>query len=113
MIELDCTPDWNFPNHNPNPEDVGFLAAIHRATVEAHADLGIGIDGDGDRIGVVDDQGHEIFSDKLGLLMARWMSPQVPGRAVVIDVKSTGLFYRDELLQANRNEVVTWKTGHS
>mgnify|MGYP000349544249 CR=1 FL=1 len=47
------------------------------------------IDGDGDRIGIVDDQGREIFSDILGLLLARWICPQNPGRAVVIDVKST------------------------
>ncbi len=113
VIEQDCTPDWNFSKHNPNPEDIKFLHSISRTTVEAGADLGIGIDGDGDRIGVVDDQGHEIFSDKLGLLLARWMAPRVPGRAVVIDVKSTGLFYCDPVLQAAGTPVVTWKTGHS
>jgi phosphomannomutase/phosphoglucomutase len=113
VIEQDCTPDWNFSNHNPNPEDIKFLHAISHATVEAHAGLGIGIDGDGDRIGVVDDQGNEIFSDKLGLLLARWMAPQVPHRALVIDVKSTGLFYCDPILQAANTAVVTWKTGHS
>ena len=112
VIEQDCTPDWNFSNHNPNPEDIKFLHAISHSTVEARADLGIGIDGDGDRIGVVDDQGNEIFSDKLGLLLARWMAPQVPHRALVIDVKSTGLFYCDPILQAAETPVVTWKTGH-
>jgi phosphomannomutase/phosphoglucomutase len=113
VIEQDCTPDWNFGKHNPNPEDIKFLHAISHATVEAGADLGIGIDGDGDRIGVVDDQGNEIFSDKLGLLLARWMAPQVPKRALVIDVKSTGLFYSDPILQSAQTPVVTWKTGHS
>ena len=113
VFELDCTPDWDFKNHNPNPEDLRFLKAIHNATLAARADLGIGIDGDGDRIGVVDDEGEEIFSDKLGLLLARWMAPQAPGRAVVIDVKSTGLFYCDPILQAAKTQVVTWKTGHS
>ncbi len=113
VIEQDCTPDWTFGKHNPNPEDIKFLHAISAATVEAKADLGIGIDGDGDRIGVVDDRGHEIFSDKLGLLLARWMAPHVPGRSVVIDVKSTGLFYCDPILQQHKIPVVTWKTGHS
>jgi len=113
VVELDCTPDWTFSKHNPNPEDLKFLHSISEATKEAKADLGIGIDGDGDRLGVVDDKGREIFSDKLGLLMARWICKDHPNRAVVIDVKSTGLFYDDETLRAAKTKVVTWKTGHS
>ncbi len=113
VIQVDCTPDWTFPNHNPNPEDLAFLHGISHAVVQAGADIGIGIDGDGDRIGVVDDRGREVFSDKLGLLLARWLSQQEPGRSIVIDVKSTGLFYDDPVLKANRTAIVTWKTGHS
>ncbi len=113
VVELDCTADWNFSRHNPNPEDVAFLHSISARTVEEHADLGIGIDGDGDRIGVVDDRGEEIFSDKLGLLLARWLCPQHPGRSLVIDVKSTGLYYDDPVLKAAGASVITWKTGHS
>ncbi|MEO8097565.1 MAG: phosphomannomutase/phosphoglucomutase [Acidobacteriota bacterium] len=113
VIELDCTPDWDFKRYNPNPEDVAFLHNISDATKSHGADLGIGIDGDGDRIGIVDDLGREIYSDKLGLLLARWICPQNPGRAVVIDVKSTGLFYDDPLLKQSKTEVITWKTGHS
>ena len=113
VIELDCTADWTFPHYNPNPEDLVFLHSISAATTSNKADLGIGIDGDGDRIGVVDDRGEEVYSDKLGLLIARWICPQDPGRSVVIDVKSTGLFYDDPILQKSRAQVVTWKTGHS
>lgn len=113
IIELDCTADWNFPRYNPNPEDMVFLHAIRDATLANKADLGIGIDGDGDRIGVVDDRGDEVFSDKLGLLIARWVCPLNPGRSVVIDVKSTGLFHDDPILRASGSQVVTWKTGHS
>ncbi len=113
VIEVDCTADWDFKRYNPNPEDVHFLHNICDATKSNGADLGIGIDGDGDRIGIVDDKGREIFSDILGLLLARWICPQNPGRAVVIDVKSTGLFFDDPILKASGTQVITWKTGHS
>jgi phosphomannomutase/phosphoglucomutase len=62
---------------------------------------------------VVDDKGHEVFSDKLGLLIARWICPKFPNRSIVIDVKSTGLFYDDPILKKHNNGVITWKTGHS
>lgn len=113
VVELDCEADWDFPKHNPNPEDVSFLKSISEATLANRAEVGIGIDGDGDRIGVVDDTGEEVFSDKLGLLIARWVCPKFPSRSIVIDVKSTGLFYDDPILKKNECNVITWKTGHS
>lgn len=113
LVELHCDGDWDFPNCNPNPEDLSFLHMIEKVARENNADIGIGIDGDGDRIGAVDDKGREIFSDKLGLLLARWISNDHPGRSVVIDVKSTGLYYDDATLTKNKMAVVTWKTGHS
>jgi phosphomannomutase/phosphoglucomutase len=113
VIELHCEGNWDFPNHNPNPEDVVFLKSISESTRANGADIGIGIDGDGDRIGVVDDKGREVFSDKLGLLVARWICPQFPNRSIVIDVKSTGLFYDDPILKKHNCSVITWKTGHS
>ena len=97
----------------PIPEDVAFLKSISEATLAHGADVGIGIDGDGDRIGVVDDKGHEVFSDKLGLLIARCICPKFPNRSIVIDVKSTGLFYDDPILKKHNCGVITWKTGHS
>jgi phosphomannomutase / phosphoglucomutase len=113
IVELHCEADWEFPHHNPNPEDVAFLKSISEATLANDADVGIGIDGDGDRIGVVDDKGHEVFSDKLGLLIARHICPKFPNRSIVIDVKSTGLFYDDPILKKHNCGVITWKTGHS
>ena len=98
MVEVDCTADWDFKRHNPNPENLKFLHSMQQAVQESGAALGIGIDGDGDRIGIIDDQGREIFSDKMGLLLARWICPRFPGRSVVVDVKSTGLFFRDPVL---------------
>ena len=113
VVQLDCGPDWTFPRFNPNPEDVKFLHEISRVTLENGAAIGIGIDGDGDRIGVVDDRGEEIYSDKLGLLLARWIARRHPGRKVVTDVKSTGLFADDPVLRDQGYESVLWKTGHS
>ncbi len=113
VVELDCTPDWDFKKHNPNPEDLSFLHAMSHTVIEQKAAIGIGIDGDGDRIGVVDDKGREIFSDKLGLLLARWIAPKNQGRSVVMDVKGTGLFYTDPILRESGAKVVMWKTGHS
>ncbi|HOE65948.1 MAG TPA: phosphomannomutase/phosphoglucomutase [Candidatus Hydrogenedentes bacterium] len=113
VVELDCTPDWEFKRHNPNPEDLSFLHDISRVTKENGADLGIGIDGDGDRVGVVDGLGREVFSDKLGLLIARWICQDHPGRSIVMDVKSTGLFHDDAVLRATNTTPVLWKTGHS
>jgi phosphomannomutase/phosphoglucomutase len=113
VIRLHCEANWEFPNHNPNPEDVAFLKSISESTRANNADIGIGIDGDGDRIGVVDEKGREVFSDKLGLLIARWICPRFPNRSIVIDVKSTGLFYDDPVLKKHNCGVITWKTGHS
>ncbi|HSR67461.1 MAG TPA: phosphomannomutase/phosphoglucomutase [Acidobacteriota bacterium] len=113
VVRLDCEADWTFPRFNPNPEDVKFLHEISRVTMQEKADIGIGIDGDGDRIGVVDEKGEEIYSDKLGLLLARWMSEKYPNRIVVTDVKSTGLFSNDPVLNSNGYQSVLWKTGHS
>jgi len=113
VVEVDCDLDWNFPHHNPNPEDISFLHSIGEATREHHARIGVGIDGDGDRIGIVDDAGNEVFSDRVALLLARWIGRQTPGRTVVIDVKSTGLFFTDPVLRQTNTNVVMVKTGHS
>ena len=77
------------------------------------ADLALGFDGDGDRCGVVDDEGEEIFADKIGLMLARDLSALHPNATFVVDVKSTGLYKTDEVLKANGSTTVYWKTGHS
>ncbi|MFC1493257.1 phosphomannomutase/phosphoglucomutase, partial [candidate division KSB1 bacterium] len=101
VIEQHVEPDWDFPNFNPNPEDISFLKDIGQKVRDVNADLGIGIDGDGDRLGVVDENGEEIFSDKIGLLVARDIAPKHPGSKFIIDVKSTGLFKVDEIISSN------------
>ncbi len=113
VVEMDCTLDNTFPNYNPNPEDMEMVNAMAAAVAKHGADVCFGFDGDGDRCGVVDSQGHVIFSDKIGLLLARDMSKLVPNAQFVVDVKSTGLYAIDEVLKANGASVDYWKTGHS
>ena len=113
VIELDCNLDWSFPKYNPNPEDLEMLHAIAKAVKDNKADIGFGFDGDGDRCGVIDEQGNEIFSDKIGLLIARNLSGKHKDSKFVVDVKSTGLFKNDKILKQNRCETIYWKTGHS
>jgi len=113
VIEMDCDLDWTFPRYNPNPEDVEMLHDMARRVREHGADLAFGFDGDGDRCGVVDDTGEEIFADKIGLMLARDLAPLYPGAKFVVDVKSTGLFATDPILAANGASTVYWKTGHS
>lgn len=113
VIELDCELDWTFPKYNPNPEDLEMLHAISKAVKENNADIGFGFDGDGDRVGVIDDKGNEIFSDKIGLLIARNLSKDHKNSKFIVDVKSTGLYSNDKILKENKCETIYWKTGHS
>ena len=113
IIELDCNLDWNFPKYNPNPEDLEMLHAIAKAVKDNNADIGFGFDGDGDRVGVIDNDGNEIFSDKIGLLIARNLSSKHKNSKFIVDVKSTGLYSKDKVLIENNCETIYWKTGHS
>jgi phosphomannomutase/phosphoglucomutase len=113
VVELDCTLDYTFPRYNPNPEDHAMLQAMAQAVKDSGAELALGFDGDGDRCGVVDDSGEEIFADKVGLLLARDLSATRPGATFVVDVKSTGLYAVDPVLKAHGAKVDYYKTGHS
>ena len=113
VIELDCNLDYNFPKYNPNPEDLKMLQAISKTVKKNDADIGFGFDGDGDRVGVIDNKGNEIFSDKVGLLIARNLAPFHKKKKFVVDVKSTGLFKKDKILLQNECKTIYWKTGHS
>ncbi|MFT4953791.1 MAG: phosphomannomutase/phosphoglucomutase [Brevundimonas sp.] len=113
VIEMDCELDWTFPRYNPNPEDQAMLAEMSRRVMETRADLAVGFDGDGDRCGVVDDTGQEIFADKIGLMLARDLSALHENATFVVDVKSTGLYKTDPVLAENGATTVYWKTGHS
>jgi len=113
VIELDCKLDYTFPKYNPNPEDLKMLKAISKSVKDNNADIGFGFDGDGDRVGVIDNNGNEIFSDKVGLLLARNLAPKHKNEKFIIDVKSTGLYVNDKILKENNCQTIFWKTGHS
>ncbi|ABS67174.1 phosphoglucomutase/phosphomannomutase alpha/beta/alpha domain II [Xanthobacter versatilis] len=113
VIPLDTELDHTFPKYNPNPEDMEMLHAMRDAVLEHKADVALGFDGDGDRCGVVDNTGEEIFADKVGVLLARDLAKIYPEPTFVVDVKSTGLFATDPELIKLGVKADYWKTGHS
>jgi phosphomannomutase / phosphoglucomutase len=113
VVGMDDVLDFTFPKYNPNPEDMEMLHAMGVAVKEQGADLCLGFDGDGDRCGVVDDTGREIFADKIGVLLARDLSAKHQDAQFVVDVKSTGLYLTDPVLQRQGARTDYWKTGHS
>ena len=113
VVELDCELDHTFPNYNPNTEDMKMLHAMRDEVLRTKADVALGFDGDGDRCGVVDNEGDEIFADKVGAMLARDISKTIPDAIFVVDVKSTGLFLTDPVLKQQGARADYWKTGHS
>jgi phosphomannomutase/phosphoglucomutase len=113
VIPLDTELDYTFPHYNPNPEDLKMLHAMADKVRETGADIGLGFDGDGDRCGVVDEKGEEIFADKIGVMLARDLAKLHPNSTFVVDVKSTGLFSTDPVLIERGAKADYWKTGHS
>ena len=113
VIPMDAELDYTFPKYNPNTEDMKMLHAMADAVRANGAELALGFDGDGDRCGVVDDKGEEIFADKIGVLLARDLSARHANAKFVVDVKSTGLFETDPVLKERGVVTDYWKTGHS
>lgn len=113
VVESHNQLDYTFPNYNPNPEAMEMLHDMAASVQASGADFALGFDGDGDRCGVVDDEGEEIFADKVGVIMARDLAKLHPGATFVADVKSTGLYASDPELQKYDVKADYWKTGHS
>lgn len=113
VVDSHNTLDYTFPNYNPNPEAMEMLHDMSASVKASGADFALGFDGDGDRCGVVDDEGEEIFADKVGVIMARDLAKLYPNATFVADVKSTGLFASDPELQKHGIKADYWKTGHS
>ncbi len=113
VIPLDCELDHSFPRYNPNPEDMNMLHTLGDTVLANKADIGLAFDGDGDRCGIVDNTGKEIFADKVGVLLARDLSARYPNSRLVTDVKSTALFVTDPVLIEHGVKTEYWKTGHS
>lgn len=111
VIELFCNPDWKFPHHTPDPESVKAKKALAKKVKQQKADLGISFDGDGDRLGVVDEKGNNIWSDRLLILLARQVLENNPGGKIVFDVKCTQALPRD--IEDHGGVPIIWRTGHS
>lgn len=111
VIELYCALDGNFPNHEANPEELENMQDLIAKVKEMKADIGLGFDGDGDRVGVVDENGHHYSSDYMLLLLARDLLERKPGSKIVFDVKVTQTLIDD--IKKHGGEPVMSKTGHS
>ena len=111
VIGLYCKVDGNFPHHHPNPSDPENLRELVCCVQDHALDLGLAFDGDGDRLGVVDDRGRVLWADRQMMLYARDVLSENPGAQVIFDVKSSKNL-RDVIEQAG-GKAVMWKTGHS
>jgi len=111
VVPLFVEPDGTFPNHHPDPTVPENLEALIAAVKESGADLGVGFDGDGDRIGVVDEKGQIIWGDRLMILLSRSVLEDVPGATIVGEVKCSQTLYDD--IEAHGGNPIMWKTGHS
>jgi len=111
VIELYCEPDGNFPNHHPDPTVLENIKDLRQKVREEHCHLGIGLDGDADRIGVVDEKGDIIYGDKLLAIFARELLKEKPGATIIGEVKCSHLLYQD--IEKHGGRPIMWKTGHS
>jgi len=111
VVELYCEPDGNFPNHHPDPTIEANMLDLAATVRERQADLGIAFDGDGDRIGIVDEKGEIIWGDMLLLLLSRHLLKQHPGATIISEVKSSQLMYDD--IRKHGGKPIMWRTGHS
>jgi len=111
VTELYCEMDGTFPNHHPDPTLPEALEDLIKTVVESKADLGIAYDGDGDRIGVIDDEGNIIWGDQLMIIFSHDILPSNPGAAVISEVKASKVLY-DEIEKLGGRPIM-WKTGHS
>ena len=109
--ELYCEIDGRFPNHFPDPTIPGNLKDLIDRVKKSHAEVGIGYDGDGDRIGVVDDQGNIIWGDQLMILFAREILKHQKGATFVAEVKCSQNLFTD--IEKHGGKAIMWRTGHS
>jgi phosphomannomutase/phosphoglucomutase len=107
FIEMDGT----FPNHHPDPTVEANLRHLKEKVEETHADVGIAYDGDADRVGVVDEKGRVLWGDQIMILFSRALLREVPGAAIVGEVKCSFTLYDD--IAARGGRPIMWKTGHS
>ena len=111
VIGLYCEMDGTFPHHHPDPTLPEALEDLIKKVIESKADAGVAYDGDGDRIGVIDDKGQIIWGDQLMILFSRDILPSNPGAPVISDVKASKVLYEE--IEKLGGRPIMWKTGHS
>ncbi|AEH46013.1 phosphoglucomutase/phosphomannomutase alpha/beta/alpha domain I [Thermodesulfatator indicus DSM 15286] len=111
VTSLYCEVDGTFPNHFPDPTVEENIKDLREKVLEIGADFGVGYDGDGDRIGVVDDKGKILWGDQLLIIFAREILKERPGATIIGEVKCSQVMY-DEIARLGGKPIM-WKTGHS
>jgi phosphomannomutase / phosphoglucomutase len=111
LVKLFTEPDSNFPNHHPDPTVTENLQDCIKAVKESNADLGIAFDGDGDRIGVIDENGRIIWGDELMVLLSREILKENAGATIIAEVKCSQNLFDD--IAAHGGKPIMWKAGHS
>ncbi len=111
VVELFCEVDGNFPNHHPDPTIPKNMEALSKKVVQVGADFGVGYDGDGDRLGVIDEKGKQLYGDQLLMIFARQILKELPNAPIIGEVKCSQLLYED--IERHGGRPIMWKTGHS
>ena len=111
VVRLYCEPDGRFPNHLPDPTVPKYMRDLQARVLSEQADLGVGYDGDADRIGLVDERGRLLFGDQILALYAQDLLARLPGSQILFDVKCSQAL--EEVVRSAGGEPVMWKTGHS
>ncbi len=111
VFDLYCEMDGNFPNHEPDPTVLKNMQDLIGLVREKGLDVGIGYDGDGDRIGVIDEKGDIIWGDQLMIMYAREILSRKPGATFIAEVKCSQTLYHD--IEKHGGHAIMWKTGHS
>ena len=111
VIELYCEMDGTFPNHHPDPTLPEALEDLIKTVIESKADLGVAYDGDGDRIGVIDDKGNILWGDQLMVFFSQDILSSHPGATIISEVKASKVLYEE--IERLGGRPIMWKTGHS
>jgi phosphomannomutase/phosphoglucomutase len=111
VVELYSNLDWDFPVYFPNPSLVEMMEDTGKRAVETGADMGLAIDGDGDRLGITDEKGQVVWPDRFLILLSRQVLEKHPGSKIIFDVKCSQALPED--IKAHGGVPIMWKTGHS
>ncbi len=111
VVQLYCEPDGTFPNHLPDPTIPKYVVDLQKLVLEVGADLGVGYDGDTDRVGVIDEKGRMVFADRLLAILSKEVLERHPGSDIVFDVKCSQAL--PEEIKKHGGNPLMWKTGHS